>query len=131
MNNTVVDGFTITAGNAVGVGFVYRGGGINEIAASNAAVFVADSDLGDGCLIGFGCSRLVDADPQLGTAARYFGSTLAARPAFGSPVIDAANDATCEPIDQRGTLRPQHAHCDMGAVEMRYPSDDIEYPKGF
>lgn len=46
--------------------------------------------------------------------------TLALLP--GSPAIDAGDDATCASppvsgLDQRGTARPQGAHCDIGAYE--------------
>ncbi len=34
------------------------------------------------------------------------------------PATDAANDATCEPTDQRGVPRPQGVHCDKGAYEL-------------
>ena len=37
--------------------------------------------------------------------------------AAGSPAIDAGNDSTCETTDQRGTARPQGAHCDIGSFE--------------
>jgi uncharacterized repeat protein (TIGR01451 family) len=35
----------------------------------------------------------------------------------GSPAIDAGDDASCLPTDQRGIPRPQGAHCDIGAYE--------------
>jgi hypothetical protein len=35
----------------------------------------------------------------------------------GSPAIDAGDDAACLPTDQRGVVRPQGAHCDIGAYE--------------
>jgi hypothetical protein len=34
------------------------------------------------------------------------------------PAIDAGNDATCAPTDQRGVARPQGARCDIGAFEL-------------
>ncbi len=36
----------------------------------------------------------------------------------GSPALDAGQDATCRPTDQRGFARPIGAACDLGAVEM-------------
>ena len=36
----------------------------------------------------------------------------------GSPAIDAASRAVCEPADQRGVGRPQGAGCDIGAYEL-------------
>jgi hypothetical protein len=35
----------------------------------------------------------------------------------GSPAIDTGDDALCPATDQRGTPRPQGAHCDVGAYE--------------
>lgn len=35
----------------------------------------------------------------------------------GSPAIDAADDGQCSAVDERGTLRPQGAQCDIGAFE--------------
>ena len=34
-----------------------------------------------------------------------------------SPAIDAGDDSTCPPTDQRGVPRPIGAHCDIGAFE--------------
>ena len=36
---------------------------------------------------------------------------------FGSPAINAGDNAGCPITDQRGTLRPQGASCDIGAYE--------------
>ena len=58
------------------------------------------------------------ADPLLGTLGNYGGSTLTVPLQTGSPAIDAGNDATCAATDQRGVLRPQGAHCDLGAFEL-------------
>jgi hypothetical protein len=38
-----------------------------------------------------------------------------------SPAINAALDPTCPPTDQREKLRPQGAHCDIGAFEYTTP----------
>ena len=38
----------------------------------------------------------------------------------GSPAIDAGNDGTCASTDQRGVIRPQGSHCDIGAYEYAY-----------
>jgi CSLREA domain-containing protein len=40
----------------------------------------------------------------------------------GSPALDAGNDATCLPIDQRWIPRPQGLHCDIGAFEAENPA---------
>lgn len=38
-----------------------------------------------------------------------------------SPAIDTAVDGFCPPTDQRGVIRPQGAHCDIGAYEYATP----------
>jgi hypothetical protein len=53
-----------------------------------------------------------DTDPVLEPLA---GGTHAL--AAGSPAIDAGDDAQCPATDQRSVVRPQGAHCDIGAVE--------------
>ncbi len=63
--------------------------------------------------------NIVGSDPALGL--------LTGSPAYfplstGSPAINTGNDAVCAAapvngLDQRGTVRPFGAHCDIGAVE--------------
>jgi predicted outer membrane repeat protein len=36
---------------------------------------------------------------------------------FGSPAINAGDDAACPPTDERGVHRPIGPHCDIGAYE--------------
>lgn len=65
-------------------------------------------------------------DPQLGALLPAGGTTQTHVPLVGSSVIDAGNDARCEPDDQRGAQRPLDgdgsgapaAVCDIGAVEV-------------
>jgi predicted outer membrane repeat protein len=59
----------------------------------------------------------LDVDPLLGSLAYNHGSTQTMLPGVGSPAIDAGNDTGCPTTDQRGIVRPQGAHCDIGAVE--------------
>ena len=59
-----------------------------------------------------------NADPQLGSLKNNGGPVQTMAPALGSPAIDAASTVSCEPRDARGVLRPQGAHCDIGAVEV-------------
>ena len=64
-----------------------------------------------------------NANPLLGPLQNNGGSTLTHAPRFGSPTMDAANNATCPATDQRGVARPidgNHdgsAVCDIGAYE--------------
>jgi len=70
-----------------------------------------------------GVVDMPSTDPLLGSLLIAGGTTRVHVPLVGSPVIDAGNDARCEPDDQRGASRPLDgdgiggATCDMGAVE--------------
>ena len=68
---------------------------------------------------GFGSgSSMPNMDPLLEPLADTGGSTLTHALASGSPAIDAAEQASCPAVDQRGVSRPQGQGCDIGAVEM-------------
>lgn len=65
----------------------------------------------------------VNLDPQLGPLQNNGGRTETMALLAGSAALDAANDATCAAppvnhLDQRGVIRPQGAHCDIGAHEV-------------
>jgi hypothetical protein len=92
---------------------------------------VENSDIEKGCPIYATCSGVIDADPTFGPLGYYFSPTRVIRPAAASAVVNSGNDATCDAVDQRGISRPQGSHCDMGAVELRLPSDDVSVPIGF
>ena len=70
----------------------------------------------------------VDADPLLGplqdngsvTGMTHYTRTLL----WGSPAIDAGSDTYCRSTDERGIVREQGEHCDIGAVE-RVPPQTI------
>jgi CSLREA domain-containing protein len=67
---------------------------------------------------------LVDAgskpgvNPLLGPLANNGGPTDTQALLAGSPAIDAGDNATCQPTDQRGVTRPQGPACDIGAYEL-------------
>jgi hypothetical protein len=68
----------------------------------------------------------INADPALGPLQNNGGPTWTMALGPGGAAIDAANDATCAaaPVngfDQRGIIRPQGPHCDIGAVEQVPP----------
>ena len=69
----------------------------------------------------------INGDPRLGPLRNNGGPTETMALGRGSAAIDAANDAICEAppvnnLDQRGIVRPQGSHCDIGAVEQQpYP----------
>ena len=69
----------------------------------------------------------INSDPVLGPLQNNGGPTETMALGPGSAAIDAANDATCAAppvnnLDQRGVIRPQGAHCDIGAFEWVCPS---------
>ena len=68
----------------------------------------------------------INADPRLGPLQDNGGPTHTMAPGPGSAAIDAAVDAVCAAppvngLDQRGIMRPQGPHCDIGAVEQDQP----------
>ena len=60
---------------------------------------------------------VANVDPKLFPYDAYGWVTSIVPPAPDSPAIDAADPASCPPIDQRYTPRPQGGSCDIGAVE--------------
>jgi hypothetical protein len=65
----------------------------------------------------------INANPLLDPLRDNGGPTWTMALGPGSAAIDAADDATCaaDPVnnrDQRGVIRPQGAHCDIGAFEL-------------
>lgn len=64
-----------------------------------------------------------NTDARLAPLGYYGGPTLTQIPLPNSPAIDAGDNATCPPFDQRGISRPidgnrdGNADCDIGAVE--------------
>jgi expansin (peptidoglycan-binding protein) len=65
-----------------------------------------------------------NTDPALGPLQNNGGPTLTHALLWGSPAIDAGDDAQCPETDQRGVLRPQDgdndgwAVCDIGSYEV-------------
>jgi hypothetical protein len=124
-------------GKSVGGGIDLTTGAVgatNMILASNAANSGPDCSgsvasgghnlLGnDASCSGFtGVGDLVNTDPILGPLNDNGGPTSTMALLSGSPAIDAGDDAVCAvaPVhgkDQRGVVRPQGPHCDMGAYE--------------
>jgi|GEM_PF-1938984 len=66
---------------------------------------------------GYAGTGNISTDPLLGVLGNYGGATQTIPILAGSPAIDTASDSVCPATDQRGVLRPQGAHCDMGAYE--------------
>lgn len=78
---------------------------------------IFDSVLQGGCPAGGTCTNSITANPMVGTLGNYGGFSPTFPLLEGSSAIDAGNDTTCAAIDQRGILRPQGLHCDIGAFE--------------
>jgi hypothetical protein len=69
-----------------------------------------------------GTGDLTKQDPLLGPLGDNGGPTFTMALGTGSPAIDGGDDVVCEAppvkgIDQRGIVRPQGTHCDIGAFE--------------
>jgi len=65
---------------------------------------------------------LLSSDPILGVLANNGGPTQTMALLPGSPAINAGDDETCSITDQRGVIRPQGSHCDIGAYEYQGPA---------
>jgi len=71
-----------------------------------------------GCAIsGDTTGNITGQSPLLNPLADNGGPTKTQALLFSSPAKDAGDDATCEPKDQRGTVRTLGTHCDIGAFE--------------
>jgi predicted outer membrane repeat protein len=71
----------------------------------------------------------ITANPGLKPLAANGGPTQTRALTPGSPAIDAGNDGSCPPVDQRGVTRPQLAHCDIGAYEYSPPVASAAVPR--
>ena len=80
--------------------------------AQNASNFIADGS----------CAPKLSGDPLLGEAT---GSPVHLPLLPGSRAIDAANATFCAERDQPGSQRPLGYGCDMGAVEMMPPKEQL------
>jgi hypothetical protein len=58
----------------------------------------------------------------LGPLADNGGGTFTHALLPGSPALEAGNDLSCRPTDQRGITRPQGLHCDIGTFESETPA---------
>ncbi len=65
---------------------------------------------------------MTNTNPLLGPLQDNGGTALTHALLPGSPAIDAGDDTGCPATDQRGMIRPQGEHCDIGAYETEaYP----------
>lgn len=63
------------------------------------------------------CSAALSGNANLGPLQDNGGPTKTMALLFGSPAIDAGSDANAPATDQRGNLRPNGSHSDIGAYE--------------
>ncbi len=105
-----------TAGDSLTVRQSILAGGSPNNCSGTIAVQGKNLESGTDC--NFTASgNLQNTNPQLGVLANNGGLTQTLALSAGSPAIDAGDDATCEATDQRGIIRPQGSHCDIGAYE--------------
>lgn len=71
-----------------------------------------------------GGHNFIDGDPLLHTLADNGGSTQTMLPQEDSPVVNAGGDS-CLATDQRGFTRPAGTACDIGAVEVQWPTLNV------
>jgi hypothetical protein len=129
---------TVTANQAAlaggGLALIAAGSLANSIVAGNPGgdCFLVNSPLAtDHSLDSDHSCGLTDAgskpgiNPLLGPLANNGGPTDTVALLAGSPAIDAGDNATCLPTDQRGVTRPQGPACDMGAYEVETPQGQI------
>ena len=130
-NNTLSANYAPSGG-----GGIYSGGTTETLHLYNT--IIANSASGGDCLgtisgnvnnlIEDGsCSSALSGDPGLGSLTDNGGPTATMGIDDSSLAFDAGDDATCESIDQRGIIRPQESHCDIGAFELEvfYPEMDV------
>lgn len=101
--NTILWGNTSANGTQI-----YNKRGMNE---------VKDSVIQGGCPTNVTCENIFIGSPLLGTLGNYGGFTQTIPLYMGSSAIDNGDETNCPATDQRGTIRPQGAHCDIGAFE--------------
>jgi predicted outer membrane repeat protein len=137
MTNSTLAGNSSTSGNGLDL---YNSGGSgtlkNNILASSAGANCGGTasftdgghnlDKGNSC--GFtAAGSQVNTDPLLDSLADNGGPTQTMALLASSPAIDAGDDAVCAAapvnnLDQRGVIRPQGDHCDIGAYEYVPPT---------
>ncbi|MEW5939551.1 MAG: right-handed parallel beta-helix repeat-containing protein, partial [Chloroflexota bacterium] len=101
----------------------------NSTSGGNCSGTITDggNNLDSANTCGFTTNALINTDPLLGALASNGGTTQTMALLTGSPAIDAGDDAVCAAapvsgLDQRGVVRPQGPHCDIGAFEAPVPS---------
>jgi predicted outer membrane repeat protein len=108
-------------------------GAANEIGSDCSMSPVLDhSVVAGGCPLLGACTSLFTTDPQLGPLQDNGGQAPTLQPGSSGSAIANGSDSVCvaEPVnglDQRGVMRPQLGHCDIGAIELT----DLVFAYGF
>lgn len=97
-----------------------------EIFNQSAQPVIHASVIAGGCPAPATCTDVINANPLLGPLADNGGGSWTMLPGAGSPALNAANDAFCPVVDQRGVPRAQGTRCDIGAVEVEVPSCHVK-----
>jgi len=77
------------------------------------------NNLESGTSCGFTALGDVQANPKLAPLRANGGPTRTRALRPGSPALNAGDNGTCEPRDQRGIRRPQGPRCDIGSYERK------------
>ena len=111
---------TATVGNSiVALNTSVSAGQENCSADQGATITSLGNNIESGTECGFNApGDLQGTNPLLGPLQNAGGPTDTRPLLSGSPAIDAGNNATCLPADQRGVPRPQGLRCDIGAYEL-------------
>ena len=111
---------TILANNGASECYV-----LNAVALQGIGNLIMSNDISAGCP-----HADLTADPQLDALnLNTPGDTPTMAIHYGTPAVDAGDDSTALPADQRGVQRPQGGHSDIGAYEAPPPSADLSLTK--
>ena len=99
---------TLIAGNSAG----NCGAGVTSLGGAHS--------MSDDGTCGAGFTQKTLAQINLGPLRDNGGPTLSRALRLPSAAIDAGDNASCPPTDQRGVRRPAGSGCDIGAYELQY-----------